>query len=574
MNAPPSSWFFKIPRPNISVRVGILFAITSTMVLGCAYWTTHLDIAASDSAAPLSLVWITALASLCFSGLVAMRTTRASRIIEEELMRVGQGDEPSPARARLILADDGVSRGWNALLEHLDESMVSPSNGRPAPSTGPHQGGLNDGSAPANQRSGDRGLANETVAMIRAMRDFPVPWVITDNEGLIQFLSPVAANLIGVDSTPNESAADGDDHADGRSRDGEASRNEDLTPVEDSHVLVALGLIGGSEPESAEASKLRRELLSPARLVRCRWLRTDAAGETSHLQIVRSRLEGRRGENRIADSDAMVWVINDVTQQQIASASRDQFLMSAAHELRTPLQNLHAAAETLGQTDDLSDDERKEFCNLLVSESVRLGSLIDQLLAVGQMESGSMTIHRYPLDLIEMIGDAENQIRAAATEKSIDLSVELPAKLPRVEGDRGKLQAALGNLIGNAVKYTPSGGNVSVICTVADETIQIAVQDSGVGISEADQSRVFEKFYRVSGADTIDGKTVSGNGLGLAFARQVAQLHGGDISLRSELEQGSTFELTLPVDEGPRSGGHSTDRPRSHGSESTERGDA
>ena len=247
----------------------------------------------------------------------------------------------------------------------------------------------------------------------------------------------------------------------------------------------------------------------------------------------------------------MAWVLSDVTQQQMATQARDQFLMTATHELRTPLTNLQAYAETLQEEQDLEIERQKEFCNVINNEANRLGRLVDQLLTVSQMEAGSMVANRHELDLIPMLEYSADQLRGQAEQKQITLTTKLSAKLPTANGDRDKLQAALVNLVGNAIKYTPNHGQVVLRCSADDCWIRIDVEDTGPGIPEEEQAKVFEKFFRGAATREADER---GNGLGLAFAREIARLHGGDVELSSVFGEGSVFTLRLPVGGRSRSG--------------------
>ena len=349
---------------------------------------------------------------------------------------------------------------------------------------------------------------------------------------------------------------------------GDANTNDESDPaVSDVSVETK-----SNDDHAESAESLVRSLLSPSRVVRHR-MSIRQGDQTTHLQIVRTRLDGRSanrsvapsapagggiGESTVADTgdpEAMAWVLTDVSSRVAAEAGRDAFLLSAAHELRAPLQNLRAAAETIGTTQDMDAGARGEFCNLIISESIRMNALVDDLLAVGQMEAGSMTIRRLPLKLAGMIESAVESQSAAAASKQIEIAAEVPAKLPEIQGDRGKLQATMNNLLANAVKYTPPGGNVQLACTVTGTSIELRFIDDGIGVPEEEHERIFDKFYRASNLDELsdtDVSAVAGNGLGLAFARQVARLHGGDVSLQSGDVGGSIFLLSLPIHTGLR----------------------
>ena len=133
---------------------------------------------------------------------------------------------------------------------------------------------------------------------------------------------------------------------------------------------------------------------------------------------------------------------------------------------------------------------------------------------------------------------------ALADEKDLKLGFELPPKLPVLRGDRDKIAMTLHNLVGNAIKYTPAGGTVTVKVDAGDSGVIVRVKDTGIGISSDETGRIFEKFYRSKDKRVAQ---VTGSGLGLALAREVARMHGGDITVESQLDRGSTFTLTLPM---------------------------
>lgn len=237
-------------------------------------------------------------------------------------------------------------------------------------------------------------------------------------------------------------------------------------------------------------------------------------------------------------------VVRDVSQQRAADRARTDFLAHVAHELRTPLTSIRAYAETLMEG-ILEDPQAQRDCfNVISSEARRLSRLIDEVLSVSQLEVGAIHLKRGDVDLARLMRESVKDVQAAADEKSIELRLRLPVKVPALQGDKERLAVVLNNLLGNAVKYTPSGGSVTVTCVQHDATVEMEVTDTGVGIAPQDQEKVFEKFYRVQ-SDEIQAQR--GSGLGLTTAREVARLHGGDITLRSELGSGSTFLLTLPV---------------------------
>jgi signal transduction histidine kinase len=236
--------------------------------------------------------------------------------------------------------------------------------------------------------------------------------------------------------------------------------------------------------------------------------------------------------------------IEDISQLRESQRARDNFLYHVTHELRTPLTNIHAYAETLTKPGFDDEQTRKECYNVLISETQRLARLVEDILSISQMEVGTARFDVGDVDLLRLLRQMVQDNLGAADEKRIDLTLSLPPKVPKIRGDKQRLCVLLNNLIGNAIKYTREGGKVQVALEVAENCVRIGVTDTGIGIAPADQAHVFEKFYRAAD-DAV--QAITGTGLGLALAQEVARLHGGEIHLQSELGQGSTFTVELPM---------------------------
>lgn len=239
-----------------------------------------------------------------------------------------------------------------------------------------------------------------------------------------------------------------------------------------------------------------------------------------------------------------VWMIRDVTQQKLAEEMRDQFVDTATHELRTPLANIKAYAETLALADVIDIEQQKQFLNTINSEATRLARFVDDLLSVSSMELGSLSLNKQVTDLGRMLNEVLGKIRPQIAEKELSLEVALPEKMPEPELDKDKIATVLVNLLGNAVKYTPANGRVTFRVNITDKQIEIGVEDTGVGIAEDELGKVFDKFFR-SQDPRVQEQT--GTGLGLALAQEVVRLHGGRITVESEINKGSTFSVLLPL---------------------------
>lgn len=244
------------------------------------------------------------------------------------------------------------------------------------------------------------------------------------------------------------------------------------------------------------------------------------------------------------DSDSFVWNIRDVTQQKLAEQMRTEFVETATHELRTPLANIRAYAETLQLQDDIPAELQKEFINVINAESTRLGRFVDELLNLSQMDAGSITISRHETDFERMLQECIENCRPQMESKQQVFETQIPPKLPKLSLDKDKMASCLVNLLGNAAKYTGPGGTIRLIVEESATELSIRVEDTGHGIAEEELPRVFNRFFRSSDERVLEE---SGSGLGLAFTQEIVRLHGGRLTVESELNQGSQFTLFLPL---------------------------
>ncbi|MCA9047510.1 MAG: hypothetical protein KDA89_02205, partial [Planctomycetaceae bacterium] len=244
------------------------------------------------------------------------------------------------------------------------------------------------------------------------------------------------------------------------------------------------------------------------------------------------------------ESDAVVWTIRDVTQQKLADQMRTQFVETATHELRTPLANIRAYAETLQLADDIPIEQQKEFINIINAEATRLGRFVDELLNLSRMDAGSITISRHETDFERLLNECIEHSRPQMNQKNQTFETQIPAKLPMLRVDKDKIAACLINLLGNASKYTPAGGEIRLIVEESSRELSLSVKDTGFGISETDLPNVFARFYR---SDDERVREESGSGLGLAYTSEIVRLHGGRLTVDSKLNEGSQFAMHLPL---------------------------
>ena len=231
-------------------------------------------------------------------------------------------------------------------------------------------------------------------------------------------------------------------------------------------------------------------------------------------------------------------------KQSEAAASRikDQFVATVSHELRTPLAAMDGWLHILLDEDPGPlNDEQRSFLGTVKRNSDRLMRLVGDLLLIGQMDAGRFTLELGDVDLAELITETVTLFGGPAAEKKIELTAAVPPAVP-LRGDRLRLGQLLSNLVSNAVKFTPEGGQVRVSLTEDAGMCQVTVADTGVGIPPAERGRLFERFYRAS---TASG--TAGSGLGLAISKAIAEAHGGSLRIVDSTGPGTTFLLTVPV---------------------------
>ena len=233
-------------------------------------------------------------------------------------------------------------------------------------------------------------------------------------------------------------------------------------------------------------------------------------------------------------------VVHDVSEERRLLEVRSQFVANVSHELRTPLTVLGGFAETLLEG-DVDEVHRKRFLRHIAEETHRLSLLVDDLLRLAAIESGRERPERSAVDLLELAEAVAERYGPQARSRGVALGVEGHSAM--AHSDRDRIEAILISLIDNAVKYTQEGGHVTVQVGPAGDAAELKVQDDGPGIPAADLPHIFERFYRV---DRSRQRATGGSGLGLAIARHLALSIGAELSVESELGQGSAFHLRIP----------------------------
>jgi two-component system phosphate regulon sensor histidine kinase PhoR len=312
-----------------------------------------------------------------------------------------------------------------------------------------------------------------------------------DRIGVVCYLNPAAEALFG--------------RGEGRSI-AEAARNHELTMV----VRKALA------EQRSERAVVR---LEPRDL----W-----------LQAIASPIQG-------GGDWALLLILHDITEVRRAETTRRDFVANVSHELRTPLAGIKAVVETLrdGAIDD--PDTAAEFLLRVDEEVDRLVHLVEELLQLARIESGTAPMVMTDVPPRDLLVACVGRFQHQAERAGVTLDLNVP-DLPQIHADPDRLGQAVGNLVHNAIKFTAPGGTVSIEATARFGVIEIRVSDTGSGIDPADLPRIFERFYVADRA-----RSRRGTGLGLAIVKHVVRAHGGNITVESRLGAGSTFTITLPA---------------------------
>jgi PAS domain S-box-containing protein len=246
------------------------------------------------------------------------------------------------------------------------------------------------------------------------------------------------------------------------------------------------------------------------------------------------------GDHQVANIIANV---RDITHWRQAQEMQNIFISTVSHELKTPVAIIKGYAGTLNRTDaDWNPDVIHEGLAVIEDEADRLTGLIENLLTASRIQAQQkIQLNLGPVYLPDLAARAVERFSPQTTNHTFRLN--FPPDFPTIQGDEVRLRQTLDNLIGNAIKYSPDGGCIEVGGMADDHTASIYVRDQGVGLSERDQERIFDRFYRVDGALS---RRTQGTGLGLYLAKAIVEAHGGTMRVESKLGQGSTFYFTLP----------------------------
>ena len=270
-------------------------------------------------------------------------------------------------------------------------------------------------------------------------------------------------------------------------------------------------------------------------------------------QIGQSIQNARLFEEVYLSSRMLETKVQERTQQlekaleevQNISKTKTEFISAVSHELRTPLTSIKGYASILmdGKLGQIPD-QVKERLGKINTHSDSLVNLINNLLDISRIESGRVEMNMSLCSLTEMIENVNDLLTPQMKEKGVNFKIEMDSNIPPVTVDSSQYERVFINLVGNAIKFTPKDGTISVSAKLDNGTIEMTVADTGIGISEKDVARLFDEFYRV---ENKINQNVKGTGLGLPLAKKIVEAHGGKMWATSIVNEGTTFHFTLPV---------------------------
>lgn len=239
-------------------------------------------------------------------------------------------------------------------------------------------------------------------------------------------------------------------------------------------------------------------------------------------------------------------VLQDITEQEQLEQSRRDFVANVSHELRTPLTTINSYLEALDDGALEDPDLAKRFVGVTRNETERMIRLVSDLLHLSRLDARQTELQKEPTDIVGMLEDVADRFSFQLRQKKIDIVIRLDDKVKPIPIDSDQIDQVLDNLLSNAVKYTPEGGSIEIALRKKDPmSVEVSVQDTGIGIPQKDLNRIFERFYRV---DKARSRSMGGTGLGLSIAREIIKAHDGDITIESEWNKGTRVSFTLPLE--------------------------
>jgi signal transduction histidine kinase len=331
---------------------------------------------------------------------------------------------------------------------------------------------------------------------------------------------------------------------------GERARIERLLDDLPTAVLLfANRELAYANPAARELFRVaRREARTPLQVLGIEGL-ADAVAEAAETGRP-VEVEVQRGDREllarasVTAPGEVALVITDLTESKRIEAVRRDFVTNASHELKTPVAGMQALSESLGLAIDRDPDRARKMIVRLQLEAERLANLVRELLDLARLEEGAGGQRRHRVDVAQLVRVQSHRVGRIAAERQVTVHADCPEPAPVISLPED-IRLIVSNLLENAIQYNRPGGNVMATVRRSGSEVVLEVADTGLGIPDAERDRIFERFYRV---DKARSRQAGGTGLGLSIVRNAVQRHGGELSVRSVLGEGSTFRVVLPVE--------------------------
>ncbi len=239
----------------------------------------------------------------------------------------------------------------------------------------------------------------------------------------------------------------------------------------------------------------------------------------------------------------VVTILRDITREKEIDRMKTELVSMVAHELRSPLTSISGFSELLLDS-SVNREQAEEYAAIILKESNRLSELINKFLDISKIEAGKIQIKRVGMQVCDVVDKVLDVNLHQAEKKGIVVSVKVAPEIPLVLGDKDMIEQVILNLFTNSVKYSPENTAIEIRLKERDDDVLFEIEDNGYGISEKSLPKIFDKFYRVTDNEKV--REISGTGLGLALVKEIIEVHGGAISVKSKLNEGSTFSFTVP----------------------------
>jgi two-component system phosphate regulon sensor histidine kinase PhoR len=241
-------------------------------------------------------------------------------------------------------------------------------------------------------------------------------------------------------------------------------------------------------------------------------------------------------------SGSVLFLFQNLTRQRYLETVRQDFISNISHELRTPLAALKALTETLAEGALEDPPAARRFLEQMDTEVDSLSLMVSELLELSRIESGRVPLNLLPTNAYQILAPAVERLSLQAERADLEILLDCRDDLPLVLADHQRLEQVVVNLLHNAIKFTPEGGQIAVAARQAQDSVIFSVKDTGIGIAEDDLPRIFERFFKADRA-----RSTGGTGLGLAISRHLVEAHGGKIWVESIEGKGSKFSFSIPV---------------------------